>query len=40
MAKEILRLISSVAMLAAVIIGVRYAMKLIEQVKGEDIIDI
>lgn len=40
MAKEILRLISSVAMLVAVIVGVRYAMKLIDQVRSEDIIDI
>ncbi len=44
LAKEILRLISSAAILAAVIIGVRSAEKLVKQVKGEgkdeDIIDI
>lgn len=45
MVKEIFRLISSAAVLAAVIIGVRSAEKLVKQIKGddkeeEDIIDI
>ena len=44
MAKEILRLISSAAILAAVIVGVKSADKLVKQLKGEkddeDIIDI
>ena len=44
MAKEILRLISSAAILAAIIIGVKSAERLVKQIKGEsrdeDIIDI
>ncbi len=45
MVKEVFRLISSAAVLAAVIIGVRSAEKLIKQIKDgdkeeEDIIDI
>ncbi len=42
MIKEILRLLSSIAMLAAVIIGVMYADKTIKRFKdsGEDIIDL
>lgn len=43
MVKEIFRLISSVALLAAVIVGVKAADKLVKQLKGEndeDIIDI
>lgn len=43
MVKEIFRLISSVALLAAVIVGVKAADKFVKQLKGEkdeDIIDI
>ena len=43
MVKEIFRLISSVALLAAVIVGVKAADKLVKLLKGEkdeDIIDI
>lgn len=36
MAKAILRLISSLAMLAAVIIWFRSADRLVERIKGED----
>lgn len=36
MVKEIFRLASSLAVLAAVIIGVKYSEKLIEKFKGED----
>lgn len=43
MVKEVFRLISSVAILAAVIIGVKAADKFVKELKnekGEDIIDI
>lgn len=43
MVKEVFRLISSVALLAAVIVGVKAADKFVKQLKGEkdeDIIDI
>lgn len=44
MIKEVLRLISSAAILAAVIVGVKSAEKLVREIKGEkkdeDIIDI
>lgn len=44
MAKEILRLLSSAAILAAVIVGVKAADKMVKDLKGEkedeDIIDI
>ncbi len=43
MVKEVFRLISSAAILAAVIIGVKAADKFVKQLKGkndEDIIDI
>lgn len=40
MVKELLRLASSLAVLAAVIIGVKYSEKLIEKVRGEDNEDI
>lgn len=44
MVKEILKLASSVAILAAVVIGVKYTDKLIKEVRGEkedeDIIDV
>ncbi len=42
MVKEIIRLASSLAILAAVVVGVKYADKLVKEIKGEDddIIDI
>lgn len=43
MVKEVFRLISSVALLAAVIVGVKAVDKFVKQLKGEkdeDIIDI
>lgn len=42
MVKEIFRLLISAAILAAVIIGVKYADKVVKQIKehGEDIIDL
>lgn len=44
MVKEIIKLASSLAILAAVVVGVKYADKLVKEIKGEsgdeDIIDI
>ncbi len=44
MVKEIIRLVSSLAILAAVVVGVKYADKLVKEMKGEneeeDIIEI
>lgn len=44
MVKEIIKLASTLAILAAVVVGVKYADKLVKEIKGEigdeDIIDI
>ena len=42
MVKEIIKLASSLAILAAVVVGVKYADKLVKEIMGEDddIIDI
>ena len=40
MVKAIFRLLSSAALLAAVIVGAKTADKIIKEIKGEDIIDI
>lgn len=44
MVKEIIKLASSLAILAAVVVGVKYADKLVKEIKGEsgdeDIIDV
>lgn len=36
MVKEIIRLASSLAILAAVVVSVKYADKLVKEIKGED----
>ena len=44
MVKEIINLVSSLAILAAVVVGVKYADKIVKEIKGEneeeDIIEI